>query len=223
MEFEFVEHREEDRSGLSRHRERRRHPGDPAHPGLEPGDAADVPRGERVLVDIAEAVLVRNEVKASSVGCILRVDVLDLAEHAERRYPARGHVQECDLWLAVQERLEVRNRSPVGDEGDGGSVRRPGRLKVGVFIVGQLDQRPREDIPGIEVADASSEPRKGDELAIGGPCRTGNRPNALEGYFPRDVAALYVHDRQLVVSVGEHREHELGAVRRPVSRRVDEP
>ena len=223
MELGCVEHGEEDRSGVTGHGHGRRHSGDPAHAGLQPGDTANVPRIERVLVDIAEAVLVRDEVKATAVRRILRVDVLDLTEDAEHGHPAGGYVQERDLRLTVLEGLEVRNRSTIGDEGDRRSVRRPGGLKVGVFVIGVLYQRARDDIPSIDVAYAPGEPGKGDELTVRGPGRTGDRPDALEGDFICDITALHIHDRQLVVSIGEHGEDELGAVRRPISRRVDEP
>ncbi len=223
MEFGCVEHGEEDRSGISSHRHSRRNCADPAHAGLQPGDTANVLRLKHILVDIAKAVLIRYEVEATAVWGILRIDVLDLAEDTERGYSARGHVQECDLRLTVLEAFEVRNRPPIGDEGDGRSVRRPGGLKVGVFVVCVLSERASEDIPSIDVAHSPSEPGKSYELTVRGPGRTGNGPDTLERDFLGDVPALHIHDRQLVVSIGEHREDELGAVRRPVSRRVDEP
>ena len=148
--------------------------------------------------------------------------MLHLAEHIERCDLVGCHVQECDLRRAVPQHVEVRDRAAVGDESDGGAVRGPGGLQIGVLVVGVLAQGARRDIPGIDVTYAPVEPRERDVLPVRRPCGTRNGPDAIELDFLLDVSALHVHDRQLVVSVGEHREHELRTVRRPVPGRVDE-
>ncbi len=220
VELELVEHRVGERS-VPGHRHGRRHVREAADRGREVGVPADVSRLQADLVDVREAVLVRDEVQAAAVRGVLRIHVLDVAEDRQHADLARGDVDQADLELAVGQELEVGLRAPVRGEGDRLPVGRPGGLQVGELVVGEPRRLLGLEVVDEEVADAADRAREGEVPSVGRPRGVRDRADLLEAEPVGDAPVVGVDDDDLVVAAGEGHVGELAGVRRPRAGGVD--
>ena len=122
VKLEFIEDREHQGAGFGGDAHGRRTARDPADRGRDVGYPIDLAGGKIHAVDVAEAVLVGDEVEAPAVRSELGVEVLDVLEQVERTDLAGLHVEKRDARAAEDQIGEVRFGSPVGDEGEHGAV-----------------------------------------------------------------------------------------------------
>jgi len=140
-------------------------------------------------------------------------------EHADL---AGGEVVEADPHRAVAQRLEVRPFPPVGHEGQRAPVGGPGRLQVGVAVVGDPPRLAALDVDEVEVAQPAAVRGDGDRAPVRGPRGAADRFPRVEADPFAHLPLVHVEDGEDVVPFARHDVRQAAAVGRPGPRRVEE-
>ena len=94
----------------------------PAHPCCDVGHSPYPAVLKAQVVDVAEAVLVRDEVKTFPTASELWVDMFHVPEYRDRAHLTCLYFDHSELKTIVRQQLEVGAYASVAREGDGTAV-----------------------------------------------------------------------------------------------------
>ena len=147
--------------------------------------------------------------------------MLGALEPRNPRDPAGGPVQHRER-VGPHRQIAQPGGEPVGGEGEAPAVGRPGRLQVGVRVVGQPHQRVGLEIVHEQVGEAAHHRGERDLPAVGRPARIEDVAQLGQLDLALDAAAGHVVQVEHRPAARDPGEHEPPPVARPASRRLDE-
>ena len=207
--------------GLVRPGEAGRERRDARHAGVHVGELEDVAVAQVVQEDVADAGAVGDERERLPVGRPGRIDVLPLIHVSQQVDLAVVEVEQGDPHVAEREAVEVGFAPAIGREGDRLPVRRPGRLQVGVLVVGEPVQARPVRVDDEQIRDAAVVAGEDELFGVGGPGRR-REPVQRQRDAAHLLVLLHVEDHEVVAVPALRGDGEVAAVGRPRAGRVDE-